>query len=109
MEFYKTSIYGNEINVIFLGGVYVFHNDYYGYLAIAERDYNYHTRESRVNISFGNHHIGGGSMTNERLLSGVKRFITKAERKYNEAIKVTFIETMTDNANTIVKLNITHI
>ena len=90
MELYKTTIKGNKINVLFMSNYYVFHSAFYGYVAIAERNYNPKYCTSWVELWAGNRHLGGGSLTESAIIASAKRFIAKCERKYNESTKVNF-------------------
>lgn len=111
MEFGKTSICGSQVDVIFTGGKYLFHNDFYGWLAIAER-----TEESKQNIRddqefvlfVGNHYTVGGRMTNNAILKGVRKYIRKNESKFVERI-CKFREVEADLAYTSVGLDISGI
>lgn len=38
MEFFKTKLFGGEVNVLFTGKNYFFFNGFYGVICIAERD-----------------------------------------------------------------------
>lgn len=107
MELYKTSANGNNLNVLFMSNYYVFHHTLHGYVAIAERVYNAANRESYITLYAGNKHIGGGSLTENGVITAAKRLITKAERKYNAAVKVEFITNMMDCNAALVELNIT--
>lgn len=107
MELYKTSANGNELNVLFMSNYYVFHNTLYGYVAIAERIYNTASRESYINLYVGNKHIGGGSLTENGVITAAKRLITKAEKKYNSAVKVEFMTNIRDCNAALIELNIT--
>lgn len=108
MEFGKTSICGTQVDVIFTGGRYLFHNDFYGWIAIAER-----TEESKKNVCddqefvlfVGNHYTVGGHMTNSVILKAVKEYIRKNECKFVER-ECKFREVEADLAYTSVGLNI---
>lgn len=106
MELYKTTIKGSEIDVLFMGGYYVFHSPYYGYVAIAERTYNPKTQTSNLVLYIGNHHLGGGSLTESAIKASAKRFIAKCERKYNDATKVDFVVKDHDCNNSYIHLNV---
>ena len=86
MEFYKTTLRGSEVNVIFTGSHYFFHNSYYGVIAIAERDYDEtdcsgERAKTFFTLSIGNSHCQGGSFSNGAVECFVRRFIRKAEQE----------------------------
>ena len=95
MEFFRIKINECEVNVVFNGSTYYFHNSFYGYVAIAERDYEYtynSDHATKFNIYVGNEHCIGGSFSNSRIIAAVKRLINKQENKYC-ANKVDYIIT----------------
>lgn len=106
MELYKISIKGNEINVLFMSNTYVFHNTFYGFVAIAPRNYNVRAQKSEVVLWVGNKHLGGGSLTEGAIIASAKRFITKCEKRYNDTTKVEISVNHHDCNNSYIRLDI---
>ena len=107
MELYKISVKGNELDVLFMNNYYVFHSAFYGYVAIAERNYYPNSQKSNIALYVGNRHIGGGSLTESAIIKGAKRLITKCETKYNQANKVDFfVAENCDCNNSTIILNV---
>lgn len=107
MEISITAIRGRKVNVIFNGSTYYFHNSFFGFLAIAERDYNEEKNgKAAFTIIVGNHHTTGGSLCNSAIETAVKRFINKAECNFvDKKVKYTTVEK--DLANVFVKIEYT--
>lgn len=94
MEFYKINARGYELNVVFVGGKYVFFNAWCGIAAIAERTTPYEkiaSGEESFNIKYGNDNLVGGSMGYRGIIPVVKRLVNKAESRYIQT-KVTYTE-----------------
>ena len=82
----KIKIAGHEVNVIFTGMQYIFHNAYFGLLAVAERVYS-RTEETGVQVArfvlgVENYRTRGGSLNINDIIPAAKRYITKSENKY---------------------------
>lgn len=81
----KITIAGHEVNVIFTGMQYIFHNAYFGLLAVAER-VDGRTEEingvARFVLSVDNYRTRGGSLNINTIIPAAKRYITKNENKY---------------------------
>lgn len=101
MEFYSLSINGHKVNVIFNGGIYIFHNSYGGLVCVADRDV---LNNDHFQVTTGNRHFIGGSLTENRVKSAVCRFIRKCESKYMEK-EITFSFVSRDLANDYVTIN----
>ena len=84
MEIKQTKISGCVVNVIFTGSHYFFMNDYYGCLAIAERDYksDYERGVCRFDLFVGNEHTIGGRLGGSVIQSAAVRYIKREENKY---------------------------
>jgi len=94
MEFYNFTVSGHKVNVIYNGGIYVFHNAYSGLLCVAKRIEN----GESFDVTIGNRHSIGGSLTESRVKAAVTRFICKCENMYVEK-DVTFNYTFRDLAD----------
>ena len=86
MEVSKIKIAGCEVNVIFAGKQYIFHNPYYGILAVAER-VDSRTEETggqvaRFVLCVENYRTRGCSLNINTIIPAAKRYITKNENKY---------------------------
>lgn len=81
----KITIAGHEVNVIFTGMQYIFHNAYFGLLAVAER-VDGRTEEingvARFVLSVDNYNTLGSSLNINTIIPAAKRYITKNENKY---------------------------
>lgn len=82
----KIKITGHEVNVIFTGKQYIFHNPYFGLLAVAER---VDSREEETGgqvasfvLSVDNYNTLGSSLNINTIIPAAKRYITKNENKY---------------------------
>lgn len=90
MEFFKINKQGTEVNIIFNGGEYIFHNRFYGLLAVATRDETEHAieklgkgEETSFTIKVGNENAVGSTRFNDTsVLSMVRRFVTRQETRY---------------------------
>ena len=79
----KIKIAGHEVNVIFTGMQYIFHNAYFGLLAVAERvDSRTEDGAARFVLSVDNHNTLGSSLNINTIIPAAKRYITKNENKY---------------------------
>lgn len=82
----KIKIAGHEVNVIFTGKQYIFHNPYFGLLAVAERvDSREEETGSQVAsfvLSVDNYNTLGSSLNINTIIPAAKRYITKNENKY---------------------------
>ena len=101
MEFFNFSISGHKVNVIFNGGIYIFHNSYGGLVCVADRDI---MNNDHFQITTGNRHFVGGSLTENRVKNAVCRFIRKTESKYTDK-EITFSFVARDLANDYVTIN----
>lgn len=87
MEFYRITIYGDPVNVLFSGKFYFFHHSYYGLIAVVER-----TEESvrtlgkdcpqKFVVYLGNHHCDGSHMTENVLFRAVTSHVCDWEQKF---------------------------
>lgn len=82
----KIKIKGHEVNVIFTGMQYIFHNAYFDLLAVAER-VDSRAEETggqvaRFVLSVENYRTLGGSLNINTIIPAAKRYITKNENKY---------------------------
>ena len=101
MEISKISVFGHQIDVIFTGKHYAFYNRYCGFVALAERvdrPYIPGDRTEEFTVKYGNHHCIGCQLSNDRILSAVKRFIRKEETAHS-VTTVNFYEFSEDLAN----------
>ena len=82
----KIKIAGHEVNVIFTGMQYIFHNAYFGLLAVAERvdsrEEETGCQVARFVLSVDNHNTLGSSLNINTIIPAAKRYITKNENKY---------------------------
>lgn len=82
MEIYKIKRNGCEVNVIFTGKQYIFHNSYFGILAVATRK-GYKDEEMHTFIlEYGNENTLGGSFGDSYCETMAKQFINKTESQY---------------------------
>ena len=82
MKFYKISIAGAPVNVIFTGRYYYFMNDFYGIIAIAERVSGFADKVTTFNISTGNANCIGGRLSSRTICQRAEKFIKKLENEY---------------------------
>lgn len=82
MEITKIKRHGIEINVLFTGHQYIFHNSFYGILAVADR--KSFQDDNCFTIHYGNRVTIGGSLGGDVCLAIAKQFIKKTESKYIE-------------------------
>lgn len=101
MEISSIKVNGCEVQVIFNGGTYLFHNDFYGWIAQAQR--NIQDRE-HFTLYTGNSNCIGGQMWNA-IKPAAKRFIRKSEKYITKNIN--FVEVEKDLSKLRVSLNIT--
>ena len=82
----KIKIAGHEVNAIFTGKQYIFHNPYFGLLAVAERVYSREEetggKVARFILSVDNYNTLGSSLNINTIIPAAKRYITKSENKY---------------------------
>lgn len=79
----KITIAGHEVNVIFTGVQYIFHNAYFGLLAVAERvDSRTEDGVARFVLGVENYKTKDGSLNINTIIPAAKRYITKNENKY---------------------------
>lgn len=79
----KITIAGHEVNVIFTGVQYIFHNAYFGLLAVAERiDSRTEDGVARFVLGVENYKTKGSSLNINTIIPAAKRYITKNENKY---------------------------
>ena len=82
----KIKIAGHEVSVIFTGMQYIFHDAYFGILAVAERVYS-RTEETGVQVErfvlgVENYRTRGCSLNINTIMPAAKRYITKNENTY---------------------------
>ena len=69
--------------MIFTGMQYIFHNAYFGLLAVAERvDSRTEDGVARFVLSVDNYRTLGSSLNIKTIIPAAKRYITKNENKY---------------------------
>ena len=82
----KIKIAGHEVNVIFTGMQYIFHNAYFGLLAVAERvdsqEEETGCQVARFVLGVENYRTVGSSLNINTIIPAAKRYITKSENKY---------------------------
>ena len=82
----KITIAGHEVNVIFTGMQYIFHNSFLGLLAVAERvdsrEEETGSQVVRFVLGVENYRTRGGSLNINTIIPAAKRYITKNENKY---------------------------
>lgn len=87
---------GCIVNVIFTGAQYIFHNAFYGILAVAERkEFDVDKAYTSFTIYYGNNHTLGGSFGGKYCLGMAKSFINKSENRYVKT-NVTYDEVKED-------------
>ena len=81
----KVTIAGHEVNVIFTGMQYIFHDSFFGLLAVAERvdDCEEETgvQVARFVLGVENYRTRGCSLNINTIIPAAKRYITKNENK----------------------------
>lgn len=83
MEFIRTTLHGAEINCIFNGEFYYFHNSFFGLIGIAKRaGYENDEQSKTFELITGNEHCTGGSYTPATVEAMMKKVINKCESKY---------------------------
>lgn len=95
MEITKIKRNGCEVNVIFTGEQYIFHNAYYGILAVGQRKGYKKEDTNHFTIYYGNHQTLGGSFGGKYCLTMAKSFIKKNESRYVQ-VDTTFDEVQED-------------
>lgn len=96
MEVTKIKKNGCEIFVMFTGEQYIFHNNFYGIVAIGtRRGYKNDAERNTFTIEYGNVHTVGGSLGGRVCLEMAKAFIKKSESKYVK-VDTTFEEKNVD-------------
>ena len=82
----KITVSGHEVNVIFTGMQYIFHNAYFGLLAVAERvdgrEEETGVQVARFILSVDNYNTLGSSLNINTIIPAAKRYITRNENKY---------------------------
>ena len=79
----KITVAGCEVSVIFTGMQYIFHNAYFGLVAVAERvDVRTEDGVARFILGVENYRTRGGSLNINTMIPAAKRYITKNENKY---------------------------
>ena len=95
MEITKLNRNNCEVNVIFTGEQYIFHNAFYGILAVGQRKGYKKEDVDHFVIYYGNHQTSGGSFAGTYCLKMAKSFIKKNESKYVK-VKTIFEEVQED-------------
>ena len=72
----------SKVLAIFTGKQYIFTNEYYGILAVANRKGFCKDEEKSFTLEYGNKNTLGGSLADSVICSLVKSFIKKFENKY---------------------------
>ena len=70
---------GAEVHCLFTGYQYVFYNNYWGILAVADRD---ETNRKAFTVRYGNKHLDGCSLGGDVCALLAERFIRKNESRY---------------------------
>ena len=87
MLFIRTTLHGAEINCIFNGEFYYFHNSYFGIIGIAKRaGYENEEQERTFELITGNEYCIGGTYTPATVEMMMKKVITKNENKYTKKV-----------------------
>ena len=81
MEISKIKISGAEVNVLFTGTQYIFHNPFFGLLAVAERISKRKDNTTRFILSVDNYNTAS-SFAASGITAACKRFINKSENRY---------------------------
>lgn len=82
MEIYKIKRGGCEVNVIFTGEQYIFHNSFYGILAVATRKGYEENAIDTFILEYGNENTLGGSLGGSVCETMAKRFVKECESRY---------------------------
>lgn len=82
MEISKMHISGREVNVIFTGAQYIFHNAFFGVIAVANRLYTTDKAKQNFEIDIDNFKTIGSRCNYPTIATAVKRYITKEENKF---------------------------
>ena len=86
----KITVAGREVSVIFTGSQYIFHNAYFGLLAVAERvdgcTEETGSQVARSVLGVENYRTRGCSLNIKTIIPAAKRYITKNENKYISTI-----------------------
>lgn len=100
MEFYKSKLFGGEVNILFTGENYFFFHGFYGVICVAQRDEKYHFKNSgkeneqwREKFTLYSGHRDGNIEKESFALA--KQIITKNERRFVKA-EVEYEEVVTD-------------
>ena len=72
----------SKVLAIFTGKQYIFTNEYYGILAVANRKGFCKDEEKSFTLEYGNKHTLGGSLGGSVVCGLAKSFIKKFENKY---------------------------
>lgn len=67
------------MHCLFTGFQYVFHNNFWGVLAVADRD---ETNEKAFTVRYGNENVVGSSLGGDVCALLAERFINKNESRY---------------------------
>ena len=82
----KITVAGHEVNVIFTGSQYIFHDSFLDLLAVAERvdsrEEETGSHVTRFVLGVENYRTRGGSLNINTIIPAAKRYITKNENKY---------------------------
>ena len=70
---------GAEVHCLFTGYQYVFHSNFWGILAVADRD---ETNEKAFTVRYGNGNLNGCSLGGDVCALLAERFIKKNESRY---------------------------
>lgn len=95
MEITSIKRNGSVVNVIFTGEQYIFHNAYYGILAVAQRKGFKKEDTDHFTIYYGNHQTLGGRFGGTCCLTMAKSFVKQSESKYVQ-VNTTFDEVRED-------------
>lgn len=96
MEMYTIKRRNCGIHVLFTGQAYIFYNQFYGLLAVAERKGYEGTDFDTFTIRHGNSQCVGGSFGGNACFEIAKQFISKQERRYTPDRALCFKELKED-------------
>lgn len=86
MEITRIHIGGSEVNVIFTGEQYIFHNTFFGVIAVANRDYNPNPEYKNFSVDIDNYRTIGSKCNFHTIAKAVIRYITREENRNVETI-----------------------
>ena len=83
MEITKITRNSCEVNVIFTGAQYIFHNPFYGILAVGEgKLFDVDKALTSFDVYYGNHQTTGSPFDGKYCMNMAENFIIKNENRY---------------------------